>query len=146
LADREVEAFELLDPGRQPVGKVDATSGDAEQNDVLSTLGAFQKFVGHPRDGTAELGGLEDGSGDCRIAGGGSCPIRPLGSAHEASFPASRDGSLKEQSPSTLSGVPPLRRQAWRPENLDITVMTDCGRTAVWFSTVSGGRHCARSA
>jgi hypothetical protein len=45
-ADRDVVAFEGLDPGGQPVCQRHAPGGDAEQHDVVRALGLLQDLVG----------------------------------------------------------------------------------------------------
>src|SRR4051812_25194146 len=88
---------ERLDAGGQPPGEGGTAGGDADQHQVGEELtGLLDELVGHAVDDAGDVGGGEQRAGRCGaarfwIAG------RSRGRAgHQASFPASRDGSLKE--------------------------------------------------
>ena len=99
-ADVDRGAGEGLDPGGQPAGERGAAGGDADEDEVLEPGGAtalgragrpLDHLVGDAVDDAADVGGGEQGAGR-RLGAAGR-----LGRAgHQASFPASRDGSLKE--------------------------------------------------
>jgi hypothetical protein len=58
-ADRDVGALDRGDPGRQPVGQRDPAGRDAQQDQVVGALRAFEHLVGDPGEGPADVGGLQ---------------------------------------------------------------------------------------
>ena len=99
-ADRHVDALEGADPGGQPAGQRHAAGRDAEQDRCRAApLGLLEDLVGDPVDDAGDVGGVEElrdvtgtsvpphGTGRCR---------RRTGRPRRTSFPASRDGSLKD--------------------------------------------------
>ena len=99
-------AGEGLDAGGQPAGQRGAAGRDADQDEGgeaavggsgIGGRGPLDELVGHAVDDAGDVGGGEQGAGG---TGGGTAGRRTPGrlgrAGHQASFPASLDGSLKE--------------------------------------------------
>jgi len=91
-AGRDVDAFDLTDALREPVGEDDAAGRDAQQQEVLRALVGLEDLVGDAGERPADGVGVEN---DALVGGNGRSGTRTqLHLSH--SFPASQDGLLKD--------------------------------------------------
>ena len=113
-----VRAGERLDAGGQPAGQRGAAGRDADEDERgeaavrctgIARGGPLDELVGHAVDHAGDVGGGE------QCAGHG-IPGRLGRAGHEASFPASLDGSLKEWCgpATTVLHASAARRRPWR--------------------------------